>query len=112
MKRVLMVVGSVAVVIGMGAYVMAPVKKDALDSYRGKRNFSKTNEPRGKVKNGKDKAIFVIQQHDATAMHYDFRLEIDGVLKSWAIPKGPSTNPSEKHLAVENRRSSDGICKI
>lgn len=99
--------GAVAVIIGcIGAYIMKPFVKDTLQIYRKKRNFKKTTEPKGDVsksargKKGK-KPIFVIQQHDATAMHYDFRLEIDGVLKSWAIPKGPSTNPKEKHLAIE-----------
>jgi bifunctional non-homologous end joining protein LigD len=107
MKRTLMKVGSFAVVVGcIGAYVMAPVEKDLLESYQEKRDFEKTNEPkpvrvpRSKSKKGQ-KPIFVIQQHDATSMHYDFRLEMDGVLKSWAIPKGPSTNPHDKHLAIE-----------
>jgi DNA ligase D-like protein (predicted 3'-phosphoesterase) len=107
MKKMLMKVGSFAVLVGcIGAYVMAPAEKDVLESYREKRDFEKTNEPkpvRGPRSKGKKghKPIFVIQQHDATSMHYDFRLEIDGVLKSWAIPKGPSTNPHDKHLAIE-----------
>lgn len=111
MKRILMIVGSIAVIIGMGAYIMAPAEEDYLKSYKEKRDFEKTSEPapqstRGERKKGKkhkksEQLIFVIQQHDATSMHYDFRLEIDGVLKSWAIPKGPSTNPHDKHLAIE-----------
>jgi DNA ligase D-like protein (predicted 3'-phosphoesterase) len=69
--------------------------------YKAKRDFSKTEEPNGNT--GKDKneePIFVIQKHDASHLHYDLRIEIDGTLKSWAIPKGPSTDPREKKLAV------------
>ena len=83
---------------------MAPAEKDVLETYKEKRDFEKTNEPkpvRGSRSKKGHKPIFVIQQHDASHMHYDFRFEMDGVLKSWAIPKGPSTNPAEKHLAME-----------
>lgn len=72
---------------------------DKLQEYKGKRDFSKTPEPQGGEGSG-DKPIFVIQQHDASSMHYDFRLEHDGVLLSWAVPKGPSTDPRDKRLAV------------
>lgn len=69
--------------------------------YTSKRDFAKTKEPKAdsKKKQGK-KPIFVIQKHDATNLHYDFRLEIDNTLKSWAVPKGPSTDPSVKRMAV------------
>lgn len=76
-------------------------KKDPLAKYREKRDFKKTSEPEGKKKSGKKKKnIFVIQKHDASNLHYDLRLEVDGVLKSWAVPKGPSTDPKEKRMAV------------
>ncbi|HZW76772.1 MAG TPA: DNA polymerase ligase N-terminal domain-containing protein [Flavobacteriaceae bacterium] len=69
--------------------------------YEEKRDFSKTKEPQGgTVKGNPDNPSFVIQKHDATNLHYDFRLEIDGVLKSWAVPKGPSIDPSVKRMAI------------
>lgn len=66
-----------------------------------KRRLDHRPEPRGGETAGDNKSIFVIQEHDASTLHYDFRLEIGGMLKSWAVPKGPSTDPRDKRLAIE-----------
>ncbi|MBD3377952.1 DNA ligase [candidate division KSB1 bacterium] len=81
---------------------MSGGSKEFLKEYRTKRDFDRTREPFG-AESGRGQTpepIFVIQKHDASNLHYDFRLEIDGLLKSWAIPKGPSLNPKEKRLAI------------
>jgi bifunctional non-homologous end joining protein LigD len=72
-----------------------------LAEYRRKRDFSRTAEPRGGKAQSKQKLAFVIQKHSASHLHYDLRLELDGVMKSWAVPKGPSLDPSIKRLAME-----------
>ena len=80
---------------------MATKAETLLREYQTKRDFTKTQEPSGKAAKSDAKGYrFVVQKHDATRLHYDFRIELDGVLKSWAVTKGPSDNPEDKRLAV------------
>src|ERR1700674_1147310 len=72
-----------------------------LQEYRRKRHFQRTPEPPPERKTASGDNTFVVQKHAARRLHYDFRLAIDGVLKSWAVPKGPSLNPGDKRLAVQ-----------
>jgi DNA ligase D-like protein (predicted 3'-phosphoesterase) len=88
--------------MGKPAQDMANKKaKGSLGAYRDKRDLSRTPEPAGGRRQGRGRRLrFVVHQHDATTLHFDFRLEAAGVLKSWAVPKGPSTNPKDKRLAM------------
>jgi bifunctional non-homologous end joining protein LigD len=73
---------------------------DPLALYRRKRDFARTPEPAGEVVGAGGAATFVVQRHRATRLHYDLRFEIDGVLVSWAVPKGPTLDPQARRLAM------------
>src|SRR5688572_1764272 len=76
-------------------------KKSPLAEYQEKRDFTRTAEPKGKSPVKRSTLAFVIQKHAARALHFDLRLELDGVMKSWAVPKGPSLDPTVKRLAMQ-----------
>jgi len=73
----------------------------SLKDYQEKRDFSKTKEPKGNIKTSKKNRKYIIQKHHATNLHYDLRIEMSGVLRSWAIPKGPPSEPNVKRLAIQ-----------
>ncbi|MFI6935253.1 DNA polymerase ligase N-terminal domain-containing protein [Streptomyces sp. NPDC050287] len=75
-------------------------ERDRLRDYRGKRDFARTREPEGRPASPGSAPRFVVQIHDASTMHFDFRLQVEDILKSWSIPKGPSADPKDKRLAV------------
>jgi bifunctional non-homologous end joining protein LigD len=75
-------------------------RRSKLTEYRRKRDFSRTREPQGGARTRSSRLAYVIQKHDASRLHFDLRLQLDGVMKSWAVPKGPSLDPSVKRLAI------------
>jgi bifunctional non-homologous end joining protein LigD len=79
----------------------ATAKRQGLDVYKRKRDFARTPEPKARVAKARGPLRFVVQKHRATALHYDFRLEAGGTLRSWAVPKGPSLDPKQRRLAME-----------
>jgi DNA ligase D-like protein (predicted 3'-phosphoesterase) len=83
-----------------GATILFMGKNGSLEAYRKKRDFQWTSEPSGTENRKHKRRIFVIQKHAARRLHYDFRLEIGEVLKSWAVPRGPSTDPRDRRLAI------------
>jgi len=86
--------------MGRTGYASA-MPADRLFRYRAKRDFERTGEPEGSAGRAGSSPLYVIQKHAASSLHYDLRLEIDGALASWAVPKGPSTDPRDKRLAVQ-----------
>jgi len=84
-----------------GSDVKTESRGEPLRAYHQKRNFAKTPEPAGGVPSSGQEPIFVIHKHAATRLHYDLRLEVEGVLKSWSVPRGPSSEPADRRLAVE-----------
>jgi len=101
MKQWLLYACVTMLIVGGIIFLMKSRKSNLLEEYSKKRDFSISPEPADSQKRKKsDKPIFVIQKHFASHLHFDVRLEIDGVLVSWAVPKGPSLNPEEKRLAV------------
>ncbi len=75
-------------------------EQERLREYRGKRDFERTREPQGRKGASEEAPRFVVQIHDASTLHFDFRLQVDDVLKSWSVPKGPSDDPQDKRLAM------------
>lgn len=76
-------------------------RRDPLEAYNAKRDFARTAEPSGKLQSSKSGNLFIVQKHDATRLHWDFRIEVNGVMKSWAVTRGPSPDPEDKRLAVQ-----------